>query len=290
VDSTSRGVIGITGATGGMGTRVASRVAARGLPARLIVRDASRAPDLGAEVREASSYGAREEMRTALSGVETLFLIPAKESADRLEQHFTAVDAAADAGVTRIVYLGFIRRGDSSFTLGREHFATEDHIRASGLAWVFTRMNLYMDFVPNMIGSDGVIRGPADDGRFAAVLRDDIADAVAAVLEAPERHEGRSYDLTGPDTFTLAEAAAEMTRAWGREVSFVDETLEEARASRSIYGAPEWEVEAWISSYLAIANGELADVSDGVERLAGHPPTSLRDWLASEAGAAAGPD
>src|SRR3954452_18186614 len=167
--STSKGMIGVTGATGGVGSRVARRLA--GEPLRLIVRDAARAPAVGAEVREASSYGARDEMRAALEGVDTLFLIPAKESADRLQQHFTAVDAAVDAGVKRIVYLSFIRRGDSSFTLGREHFATEDHIRESGLAWIFPRMNLYMDFIPNMIGSGGVIRGPADDGRFAAVLR-----------------------------------------------------------------------------------------------------------------------
>src|SRR4051794_38322909 len=276
-------MIGITGASGGMGTRVPRRVASRGLPLRLIVRDADRAPTLDAEVREASAYGARHEMRAALEGVETLFLIPAKESADRVEQHFTAVDAAADAGVRRVVYLGFIRRGGSSFTLGREHFETEDHVRESGLAWVFPRMNLYMDFIPSMIGSDGVIRGPAGKGRFAAVLRDDIADAVAAVLASPDAHDGESYDLTGPEAFTLSDAAEEMSHAWGRKVEFENETLEEARASRSVYGAPDWEVEAWISSYVAIANGELSDVSDGVERLARHPPTSLRDWLATSA-------
>jgi NAD(P)H dehydrogenase (quinone) len=274
-------VIGITGASGGIGTRVATRTAGRGLPLRLVVRDAARAPALDAEVREASSYGAREGMRAALEGVETLFLIPAKESADRVEQHFTTVDAAVSAGVGRIVYLSFVGGRSSSFTLGREHFATEDHIRESGLAWVFARMNLYMDFIPNMIGSDGAIRGPAGEGRFAAVLRDDIADAVAAVLASPAEHDGRSYDLTGPSAFTLAEAADEMSRAWGREISFVNETLDEARASRSIYGAPDWEVEAWISSYVAIANGELSRVADGVERLAGHPPASLREWLAA---------
>src|SRR3954468_7367868 len=272
-------MIGVTGATGGMGSRVAGRLTTR--PLRLIVRDAARAPEVGAEVREASSYGARDEMRGALDGVDTLFLIPAKESADRLQQHFTAVDAAVDAGGGRIVYPSLSRRGDSSFTLGREHFETEDHIRASGLAWVFPRMNLYMDFIPNMIGSDGVIRGPADDGRFAAVLRDDIADAVAAILASPADHDGATYDLTGPEAFTLADAAEEMSRAWGRKIEFVDETLDEARASRAVYGAPDWEVEAWISSYVAIANGELEQVSDGVELLAGHPPTSLRDWLAS---------
>ena len=271
----------MTGATGGVGSRVAGRLAERGLAQRLIVRDAARAPGVPADVREASSYGARDEMRAAVEGVETLFLIPGRESADRVEQHSTAVDAAVDAGVQRIVYLSFVGGRGSSFTLGREHFATEDHVRESGVAWVFPRMNLYMDFIPSMVGSDGVIRGPADDGRFAAVLRDDIADAVAAILASPGAHDGRSYDLTGPEAFTLAEAAEDMSRAWGRKIEFVDETLEEARASRAVYGAPDWEVEAWISSYVAIATGELEQVSDGVERLAGHSPTSLREWLAS---------
>ncbi|MEA2467350.1 MAG: hypothetical protein QOJ57_1476, partial [Thermoleophilaceae bacterium] len=109
-------------------------------------------------------------------------------------------------------------------------------------------------------------------------LRDDIADAVAVVLTEPG-HEGRAYELTGREAFTLAEAATELSRATGRQIVFRDETLEEARASRAAYGAPDWEVEAWITSYVAIANGELEHVSDDVERLTGHPPKTLREYL-----------
>jgi NAD(P)H dehydrogenase (quinone) len=273
-------LIAVTGATGEVGTRVARRLADRGVPLRLIVRDPSRAPSLrGAAVRQASSYGTREEMRTALEGVHTLFLVPAAESLDRLDQHKAAVDVAVMAGVQRIVYLSFVGAAGSSFILGREHGATEQHIIASGVPYTFPRMNLYMDFIPSMVGEDGVIRGPADEGRLAAVLRDDIADAVAVVLTEPG-HEGRAYDLTGPEAFTLAEAAEEMSRASGRRIEFQDETLEEARASRSVFGAPDWEVEAWISSYVAIANGELEQVSQDVERLTGHPPKSLQEYLA----------
>jgi NAD(P)H dehydrogenase (quinone) len=278
-------LIAVTGATGGIGTRVARRLADRGVPLRLIARDPSRAPSLrGVAVRQASSYGTREEMRTALEGVDTLFLIPAAESLDRLDQHKAAVDVAVAAGVQRIVYLSFVGAAGSSFILGREHGATEQHIIASGVPYTVPRMNLYMDFIPSMVGDDGVIRGPADDGRLAAVLRDDIADAVAVVLTEPS-HEGRAYDLTGPEAFTLAEAAEEMSRASGRRIEFQDETLEEARASRSIFGAPDWEVEAWISSYVAIANGELEHVSQDVERLTGHPPKSLQEYLAESRGA-----
>src|SRR4051794_39628517 len=177
-------LIATTGATGEVGGRVARRLAERGVPQRLVVRDPSRAPALdGAEVRQIAGYGDGEGMRAALAGVHTLLLIPAAEAADRVEQHFTAVDAAAAAGVQRIVYLSFVAaRADSTFTLGRHHYLTEERIRGTGVPFAFVRMSLYLDFIPNMVGDDGVIRGPAGDGRVGAVARDDLADVAAAVL------------------------------------------------------------------------------------------------------------
>jgi uncharacterized protein YbjT (DUF2867 family) len=130
-----------------------------------------------------------------------------------------------------------------------------------------------------MIGEDGAIRGPADDGRVAAVAQDDIAEAATAVLLSPAAHAGRTYELTGPQALTLAEAADILTTALGREVRFVDETLEEAYASRASYGAPPWQVDAWVTTYTAIAAGELAAVSGHVEQLTGHPATSLAQLL-----------
>jgi hypothetical protein len=77
----------------------------------------------------------------------------------------------------------------------------------------------------------------------------------------------------------MAEMAAEISSATGREVVFRDETLEEAYASRASYGAPEWEVEGWVTSYAAIATGEWAKVSDDIRRLTGHEPTSFAEFL-----------
>jgi uncharacterized protein YbjT (DUF2867 family) len=272
--------IAITGATGVVGGGTAARLAARGIPTRLIVRDPSRAPALdGAEVRAASGYGAREEMTAALEGIRTLFLIPAHETADRVEQHKTAVDAAVDAGVRHLVYLSYVDASiASTFTLGRQHGATEDHIRASGVPHTFLRMNLYSDFIPLMAGEDGVIRGPAGDGRLAAVRRSDIAEAAAAVL-AGEGHEGETYDLTGPEAFTLAEAAETISRLTGRDTCFHHETVEEAYASRAGYGAPDWQVEAWVSTYTSIAAGDLEAISDDIHQLTGSDPGTLADIL-----------
>ena len=80
----------------------------------------------------------------------------------------------------RIVYLSSIGAADdATFTLARDHWHTEHIIRQTGVRWTFLRMNLYMNFVPSMVGADGAIRGPAGDRRLAAVLRDDDVAAAA---------------------------------------------------------------------------------------------------------------
>ncbi len=265
-------LIALTGATGEVGSRVLALLGLR--PLRLVVRDRARAPDVGADVRVASDYGDVPAMRAALEGVDTLLLIPAAEAPDRVARHLGAVDAAVAAGVRRIVYLSFVGASpDAVFTLVRDHYATEQRIRAAGVAFTFLRMNLYMDFIPGMAGSDGVIRGPAGDGRVGAVLRDDVAAAAAAVLTG-SGHDGATYDITGREAFTLAEAAALLG------VRYHDETLEEAYASRRVYGAPDWEVEGWVTTYVAIARGELATVSDDVRRLTGREPRTLAEYVA----------
>jgi hypothetical protein len=63
-------------------------------------------------------------------------------------------------------------------------------------------------------------------------------------------------------------------------VTYHPETVEEAYASRAGM-APDWQLDAWVSTYVAIARGELADTTDDVERLTGRPPRSLRRLLAA---------
>jgi uncharacterized protein YbjT (DUF2867 family) len=250
------------------------------VPLRLVVRDPARAPALdGADVAVAT-YDDADAMRHAFSGAKALLFVSAEENADRLTQHRRVVDAAVDAGVEHIVYLSFLNASaTSTFTLARDHFHTERHIVEFGLANTFLRDSLYIDMLPHFVGPDDVIRAPAGDGRFAPVARTDVADVAAAVLLDRSAHVGRTYDLTGPELITLAEAADELARATGRPITYHPETIEEAFASRSQYGAPDWEVAGWVSSYVAIAAGELEVVTDCVDTLAGHAPMSVREWL-----------
>jgi NAD(P)H dehydrogenase (quinone) len=273
-------MIVVSGSTGRLGGRVARRLAGAGVPQRLLVRDPARAPRLpGAEV-VAADYGDAVALRSALAGASTVLMVSASESPDRVDRHRTFADAAAAAGVRHLLYTSFLNAApDATFTLARDHWATEEHIRGLGLPFTFLRDGLYADFLPMMAGEDGVIRGPAGDGRVSVVAQDDIADAAAAVLRDPGAHAGATYDLTGPAALTFAEMAAIVTEVTGRPVRFENETLDQAYASRAGYGAPDWQVDAWVSTYTAAAAGELDTVGGDVERLTGRPARSLADLL-----------
>lgn len=277
-DHPAGAAIAVTGATGRLGGRVARRIAAGGMPQTLVVRDPDRAPRLpGARVVQ-GAFGDRDAIRSALRGIDRVLMVSASETPDRLDQHRTFVDAAAEAGVGHLVYISFYGAApDATFTLARDHWATEQHIRASGLPFTFLRDNLYADFLPAMVGDDGVLRGPAGQGRAAVVAQDDIADAATAVLLHAPEHAGATYSLTGPQSLTLDEAAAILSKATGRTIAYHPETVEEAYRSRASYGAPDWQLDAWVSTYTAIAAGELAAVTDHIPRLTGHPATPLAD-------------
>ncbi|MEP7090943.1 MAG: NAD(P)H-binding protein, partial [Nocardioidaceae bacterium] len=195
-------------------------------------------------------------VRRGLDGLDVVLMVSAAESEKRLDERRAFVDAAAEAGVRHLVDISFFGASPAStFLLARDHDATEQHIERSGMTWTHLRDNLYADFMPLLADADGVIRGPARAGRV-------------------------TFSLTGPEAITLSEAAVTMSRVLGRDYSFRDETLDEAYASRSGHGAPSWQVDAWVSTYTAIASGELSALSDDVHQLTGREPRSLADLLA----------
>ena len=272
-------VLAVTGSTGGLGGRVARRLG----PAvgRLVVRDAARAPEIEGdpEVVEAT-YADAAACRRALEGVDVLFMVSAAESPVRRQEHRTFIEAAAAAGVGHIVYTSFAGAApDAIFTLGRDHFDAEQAIKATGMAWTLLRDSFYSDFFPMFAGEDGVIRGPAGDGRVAAVARDDVADVAVEVLRDPAQHVRSTLTLTGPEALSVAEACRRMTVALGRPFSYVEETVEEAYASRRQWSTEAWQLDAWVSTYLAFASDRLAEVSPDVEQVTGHPARTLEQAL-----------
>ena len=272
--------LGVTGATGAIGGRTAQILAEAGLEQRLLVRSPERAPHLTGTTAVPFEYGREDLVVPALQGVDVLLFVSAHEGPDRLAEHRTVIDAAAAAGVRHIVHTSYVSAApDAVFTLARDHFATEQMLAGSGLATTILRDNMYIDFAEHLAGPDGVIRGPAGDGRAAMVARADLAEVAAAVMRRCDEFAGRTLQMTGPEALGLGPVAELLTRATGRPISYHDETVEEAYRSREVYGAPDWEVDAWVSTYLAMAAGQLDEVSDDVAAVLGREPLSLSAFL-----------
>lgn len=275
--------IGVTGATGAVGGLVTQQLGGSDfrLDLRLLVRDLERAPDVDTDVR-VCTYADREASLAALRGVETLLMVSGAEAPDRREQHRTFIAAAAEAGVRHVVYTSFAGASpEATFTLGRDHADAEEAIRRSGMAFTFLRDNFYLDVLPLFADEAGVVRGPAGEGRVAAVARADVADVASEVLRSPDQHAGATYVLTGPEALSLAEVAERAGAVLGRDLRYVEETVEEAYASRRAAhpDAEEYLLDAWVSTYTAIAEGSCAEVTDDVERVTRRAPRTLEDVL-----------
>ena len=78
---------------------------------------------------------------------------------------------------------------------------------------------------------------------------------------------------------SMEEIVELLTKETGNAITYVDESVEEAYESRKKWPAQNWEYDAWVSTYTAIKVGEQAGVSTDIEKVLGHPASSLLDIL-----------
>ena len=270
--------LAITGSSGNIGGMVARHLSTCGLPLILPLRNPAKAPNLTNCEARRFAYGDLELAKQALNGVDVLFMVSAAESPTCEQEHLTLVQAASEAGVQHIVYLSFAQAAlDSTFTLARTHAVTENAIRQTNMRYIFLRDTFYSEMMA-IANADGIIAGPADDGRVACVSQRDVAQATANIIAdiACDNHhyDNQTYTLTGSQSLSFVEIAAVLTEITGKPHCYHNETVEEAFASRKAEypDTPDWQIEAWVSTYTAIAKGELAAVSDDLPRLLGHAP------------------
>jgi len=270
----------VTGANGHVGGRIAQLLVARGASVRRLARDPARAPVLDGAAVVAGDYAVPDTLTAAMRGVDTVFLTSASgPPMRRAALHGNVIDAAVRAGVGRVVYLSFQSASATSpFPYSADHLLTEAHLKQSGLAFTILRDSFYLDLLPDLIDETGTIRGPAGDGKVAWVAREDVSRTAAAVL-VEDGHAGRTYDVTGPEAFGLAEAAARLSAVTGREIHYVNETPEAGRAWRAASGAADWEIEVWVGSYMAMASDELAACAPTVLQLTGRDPYTLEAYF-----------
>ena len=278
-------MIVITGAGGHVGGLIADRLTARGLSARLLTREPSRLPErAAAEIVGIDGFEDTVAVGSALGEGDRVFMVAMHSSVDdRTRQHRAFVDVAVAAEVGQLVYLSCLGAGpEAVFLHGRSHGATEAMVRESGLPFTIVRMSMWTDDVPNWFDPDGVIRAPAGDGRISFTYRPEIASVIAATL-AEEGHEGKVYDVTGPESVSMPELAALAAEVTGDDYRCEPLERDAWTAKRLALGRPAWSVEAGLSSWDALHAGEFDVVSNTVSELTGEEPITVKDWITGHA-------
>lgn len=296
-------MIAISGASGHLGRMTARLVAELGHDPHDLVL-ATRSPDAAADVVpgahvRAADFGHPRGLRAAFGGVKRLLLVSTDSVADRSRQHIAAIDAAIAAGVEHIVYTSMLSPAPTNPALIAEsHWATERHLRESGIAFTILRCSLYSDFQV-FEAAEALATGRFVHNRGAGgcsyLARSDIARAAAAVMTT-EGHEGACYELTGDESLDASALAALYSDFGDREVEAVavddDELLRLLDADAGTDGHVQYGAALAISLGRAIREGHFDAVTGTVEQLTGKAPRSVssllresRDALRSEGGA-----
>jgi NAD(P)H dehydrogenase (quinone) len=281
--------LAITGASGQLGRRTAELVLAQCAPGDVIL--ATRTPDAladfasrGADVRYAN-FDEPESLRAAFAGAERLLLISATDLQRRAAQHRAAIDAAKAAGVRHVIYTsGSKPAPPNPAVVAPSHYATEQALALSGLAWTVLRNSLYADYQVTeaaRAAETGVLIHNRGAGSVAYVARDDCAAAAAAVL-LHRGHDGAVYDITGGEKHTAAALAVLYAELGGRRVE--PRAVDDAAFVAGLVGAGSGEhlrygAELLASFGRAIREGYLDVRSDAVAKLTGRAPRTLREVL-----------
>ena len=280
----------ISGASGQLGRRVTQLLLDRVDPAELVV--VTRTPEkledvarLGVPVRRGDFDDDPAVLAESFRGGERLLLISVDPIA-KVRQHRTAIQAASVAGVAFVAYTSLLNpTEDNPAGIAGEHRETERMLRESGLAWAFLRHSMYAE---HQLGSaeaalsSGSLFHNSGDGRVGCVSRDDCAAFAAAVVAGGD-HDGRIYDVTGPEALGADELAALFGELGGRKVVpvAVDDRTLVAGMVRS--GLPDDMAELVASFGVAFREGFFETVSTSVRDLTGREPRALRKVLEQHA-------
>ncbi len=280
-------MIVVTAASGRLGRAVAAEIQKRMQPGE--VRLAARSPDKIADLAAQgfstlrADYTDRASLDLAFAGAERVLLISGVSANEqRIQEHRTAIDAAKAAGVQRVVYTSYANPTAASlFPFAAIHGDTEAYLQASGLAHTILRNRPY---AANLDGSlaqsktNDLLASPAADARVAYITHPDAAAAaVGALLGAG--HEGKTYEITGPEAVTLHDIGAVLSAARGKQVNVSKSALADLHAYFQSLKLPPFLVEALVGSSAATAAGEYQKVTGDAARLAGRATTSMREYV-----------
>lgn len=279
-------VIIVTGATGALNGATVDQLLER-LPASEVavaVRDTAKAERFaqrGVEVRR-GDYADPDRLPAAFAGADQLLLVSSNDpAADATSLHRAAIDAALTAGVKRILYTSHQAAApDNPFAPGRDHFATEQLLAASGIPWTSLRNGFYAHSLQWLAGpwrETGVIAVPGD-GPVSWTAREDAAEAAAVILASDGAYDGPTT-ITAPEAPTFAELARVASELSGRTIRYQQMDEQDWIAAQLAAGQPERMSRFLLGFYQATQGGFFAGVDPLLGELLGRQPRSARDAL-----------
>ncbi len=279
--------VAVTAASGQLGSSIVEALLALGGGTEVVglARTPEKAEHLGVEIRP-GDYNERDVLEQSLQGVDAVLLVSGMDAPNkRIEQHRNVIEAAKNAGVTKIVYTsvqGAEEATDFSPII-QSNRQTEQDVRESGLAWVIGRNGIYIEPDVEYIDTykkEGGITNCAGDGRCGYTTRPELAYAYARML-TEDAHNGHTYNLHG-EAITQYQLADYLNLAFGTDLRYTPMTVEEYRADR-VAELGEFMGTVIAGIYEGIRNGE-ADHPSHFTQAAGRDHMSWDEYFAGLAG------
>jgi uncharacterized protein YbjT (DUF2867 family) len=267
------GKILVTGATGNVGSAVLDILGTTDTNLRALAHDESSARSLKDRGVEAvvGDFLEPETLVPALQGVSTVLLITPIHP-EQVAQASNVINAAKDSGNDpRIVRLSVHQASQEAPSRNsRQHAQIEDELRSSGLPYTLLRPTTFMQ---NTLATARTFK----DGKLGMIDARDIGEVAAKVL-TEEGHEGKVYTLTGPAAISFYEVAEALSEVLGKEVRYVNISLEDAKRAMLNMGLSEWRADVLIEYAKAHSEGYSNFTTEDVEQLTGHRATSYKEF------------
>lgn len=276
-------MIVVTGATGSIGRELVKLMVATHTAARAVVRDPSKAQDLGIEVVK-GDLSDPASLDKAFAGADHLFLLAAT-SPEQHKLHIHGIEAAKRAGFTHVVKLSAMGADPSSpLTLGRSHAQSDEVLRGSGVGWTILQPT---SFAQNILGSlptikEGAIYGCAGEGKVPYIDVRDIARVAFATLTRPG-YMGRTLPLTGGKAYSYAECAEAISKVIDKPVRYVDVPAEVLEQNLVKAGLPAWLAKDLATLETFARSGGAASIQPTVQEILRKPALTFEDFVRDHA-------
>lgn len=270
----------ITAASGKVGQHVLAQLSQKQVPVRAGVHNQAKASALRETGIEpvVLDFQSSESLAAAFKGIDKLFLVtPGSPDQGRQEENLLA--EAKRVGVKRIVKLSGKIADHEAVGFSQWNRDAERRIKQSGILYTILRANYMMqNFFGNaeQIKKGSFTNGPAAKRIAFIDARDIAAVAVAALTE--DGHDGKTYDLNGPELLDGYAQAAVISRVLGRPIRYLDVSVDDFVRQLKSFGLPAWMVEAVA---VAAADPEIpGDQSSAeVERILHRKPGTLEQFI-----------